>query len=381
MAVPSLALLFAIPIPDPLDNEILWALQRSAAAGALWLHTLVGLGTTGEAVMLQRESSGFLVIEECSGLRGLLTLGLVSLVIRDLFAHAGPRVWWVVLLAPPVAWGINVVRVAWIAAGDASAEASGHLGQGVVTLLAGTVVLFFVGHFLSRGVPEPEQAPPVSGPWPWRAACAGLALIVAAAAVVPTRPPPPPLRLSLEGGFADRDGWVGERLAADLLFIGHVAVGGVLQRRYERRTGGSEVELVELFVGLERANRARESPWSSKLALPGRDWSLLEVSTEQDWRLFREVDVAIAARGEQRALVQTWRLGGAGVLRETLRSFFAAGPAFDRGGAGRKPRSFVRLVTPIRSAGSAGRDRARQVLGRFLVAFGGELEALEPGGA
>ncbi len=75
--------------------------------------------------------------------------------------------------------------------------------------------------------------------------------------------------------------------------------------------------------------------------------------------------------------MQVWRLGDEGAWRENLRSFFAlTGGWFER----THPRSVVRLVTPILRAGPSGRAQARQVLGRFLIAFGGELEALEQGG-
>jgi hypothetical protein len=40
----------------------------------------------------------------------------------------------------------------------------------------------------------------------------------------------------------------------------------------------------------------------------------------------------------------------------------------------------VRLVTPILRDTPLGRAQARQVLDRFLIDFGGELEALEQGG-
>ena len=371
LAVPFVALLFAVPIPEPLGNELVWALQRIAARGALWLHDLIGLGTTGEAVLLWRGGSGFLVIEECSGLRGLLTLLLASIVIRDLFAHAGPRAWWVVALAPPLALAINVVRVAWIAAGEADTSA-GHIGQGVITLLAGTVTLFFVGHFLARAVPEAASPTASAGAWPWRSACAGLAAVELLTIAIPTRPPPAPPAVTVRGRIGDRAGWVGEHVPADYAFLGRLAISGIAKRRFEHRGTGAAPDVVELFVGLERGG-PRASPYSSKLRLPGRDWSLAEVTSRRDWRLFREVEVGIATRGDQRALVQTWNLGDEGAWRETLRSFLGA----TSGSGERSPRAVVRLVTPILGEGRAALAAARVVLDRFLIAFGGELEALE----
>ena len=248
LAIPLVPLLFAVPIPDPLGNELVWALQRIAARGALWLHSLAGLGTTGGGVMLQRGESGFLVIEECSGLRGLLTLGLVSIVVRDLFAHAGRRAWWVVLLAAPLACATNVVRIAWIASGDATGPPEGHIGQGVSTLLAGTLALFFVGHLLARGVPEASPPPPSGGAWPWRAACVVLALLVALTVAIPARPSLDRPPVAVHDRFADRGGWVGEHVTADSLFTGSVAVGAIVEWRFEHRAAHGAAEVVELFI-------------------------------------------------------------------------------------------------------------------------------------
>jgi exosortase len=378
LAVPLVALLFAVPIPDPLENELIWALQRIATRGALWIHSLAGLGTRGSDVMLQHGESGFLVIEECSGFRGILTLTLASLVIRELFVHAGGRAWLVVGLAPPLAVAINIVRVAWIASGDAASSDLDHVAQGVSTLLAGSAALFCVGLLLARGHDETSAPPPIGGAWPWRPACGALGLLVLVAAAIPPRPASVRRPVAPADGFADRAGWVGEVAPTDYLFIGRVAIAGIVSRRFERRTmEWEQPQVVQLFVGSESPERPRDSPYSGKLALPGRDWSLLELSTQRDTRLFREVEVGVAARGTQRALVQFWRLGEEGAFRENLRSFLAvSGGQLDR-----PPRRVVRLVTPILREGPTGRRQARHVMDSFLIAFGGELEALELGGS
>jgi exosortase/archaeosortase family protein len=329
--------------------------------------------------MLRRGDSGFLVIEECSGLRGILTLTLVSLVIRELFPHSGGRSWTVVVLAPPLALAINVVRVAWIASGDASSADVNHVAQGVSTLLAGSAGLFCVGHLLARGREETSLPPQGRGrPWPWRAACVALGLLLLSTAAIPPRPAQGLRRTVRTDGFADRAGWVGEDVPVDYLFLGKLPIAAIVSRRFERyATEQEQPQVVELFVGTERPNRPRDSPYSEKLALPGRDWSLQGLSTRTDVRLFREVDVGIAERGTQRTLVQIWRLGDEGAFRENLRSFLAA----TGGGLENPPRIVVRLVTPIVREGPKGQRQARHVMDRFLIAFGGELESLELGGS
>jgi exosortase/archaeosortase family protein len=380
--VPLLALLLAIPVPGPLQNELVWTLQRWSAGGARTLLELSGLELGGNGVMLIHGDAGFLVIESCSGLRGIQTLTLIALVVRDLFASAGRREWLLVALAPWLALGLNVVRVAWIAAvGAGDAVSQGHVGQGMTVLLAGTVVLFVMGHLLAGraegGAARSSDAPL---PLPWKWLCGGLALLAALSIWISPWPAPRPPRPPLAELFSDRAGWQAEDVKPDLMFVGNLRLGQIVQRRFQRLGSEDEHErgaVVELFVGIEAPGEPRRSPFSSKLALPARDWSIDAAERTRDWRLWRDVDVAVARRGQQHALVHTWRLGDEGPPREVMRSLLALerGPLARRG-----PRSVVRLVTSLGGTGPRARADAKRAIDRFIVAFGDDLEALDPGG-
>jgi exosortase len=376
LCVPVLALLLAIPVPGPLQNELVWALQRWSAAGARGLMELGGLDVGGNGVLLSRGDAGFLVIESCSGLRGIRTLTLIALVVRDLFASSGRRQWLLVALAPGLALGLNVVRVAWIASGEGGGAGSdGHVGQGMTVLLAGTVMLFATGRLLAWNAPaRAARAGNAPLEMPWRSLCVGLALLTALSLSISPWPTPRPHRPSLAVLFADRAGWEAEAVEADLMFVGNVRLGQIVQRRFQRAaSAGGPAALVELFVGMEQPGAPRRSPFSSKLALPARDWSADAVEPVRDWRLWRDVDVVIASRGDQRALVHTWRLGDRGLAREALRSLLALerGP-FARPGL----RGVVRLATPLAGNGTRARADAKRVIDRFIVDFGDDLEAL-----
>ena len=89
------------------------------SAGADALLNALGLEVSRVGILLQHADIRFLVIESCSGLRSLRTLTLAALVLRELFVSAGPRLWWLVVAAPPLALLLNVGRIAIIAT-DAS---------------------------------------------------------------------------------------------------------------------------------------------------------------------------------------------------------------------------------------------------------------------
>lgn len=374
LALPALVLLFAVPLPDPLENELLWALQKITATGALHLHQLAGIGTLGSDAMLFRDTSAFVVIEECSGLQGILTLTLVSLLLRDLFGSAAARTWLVVAAAPVVACAVNVARVAWIALGDAREPQVNHIGQGISTLLVGTFILFALARGLGRHDAPKAQPLASHGGWPIRRACAVLLSMLCLNMWTPPRAPATIESIDLRRAFADHRGWVGQSEETDRLFIGRVAIGAVIQRQFTRtRHDNSAAEAVQLFVGYARVGFERESPFSSKLTLPGGDWSMIERRLETNWRLFREVETGLARRGNELALVQSWNIGDEGLLRETLRSVFAlTPPAFPR----ITPRRVVRIAAPIFADTPKGHQHAKRSLHRFLIDYGDELESL-----
>jgi exosortase len=375
LAVPVLALSLAIPLPGPLENEVLWLLQRFAASGTVWVHGLFGLGTTGEGVTLQRAETTFLVIEECSGLRTLLMLTLVSLVIRELFREGGVRMWLVVILSVPIACVANLLRVAWVAASDVTALSGGHASQGILTLSGGTLAAFALARLLCRPERGSAESKASAAPLRWRTACIAMLVTTVLVYQLPGWPASPAEeRLDR---FEGRGGWVGEELSPDWLFFGSLPLTSVVQRRFERTHEDMGLEVVELFVGLDNLREPRSSPFSSKLVVPARDWSVESHQRQKDWRLFREIDVVVAKRGHERVLVRVWRPGSEELWAETLRSLFA----LERGPFAReRARTVVRIATPLRGDTAGAHREAQRTLDRFVVNFREPLDALEGDG-
>ncbi len=142
MAVALVPALFALPIPGRLSNEIVWFLQLASATGAELLLNTFGVGVLRDGVFIDRAGFGFLIIESCSGFRMVHTLSLLSIVIADLLS-LGRRGALLFLVAPLVAFALNVLRVVWIVLGEeGTAEASQHVGQGMTVLIGGMALLF-----------------------------------------------------------------------------------------------------------------------------------------------------------------------------------------------------------------------------------------------
>jgi exosortase len=385
--LPALVLLLAVPIPLPIRNELVWQLQLLTASGAAWVMQAAGSEIVHGGILILSTDHTFQVIEECSGLRGVEILVLVSVVIRELFAGSGPRQWLLVLVAPALGLAINVLRVVAIASSsDPQAIGAGsgdHTPQGVAVLVAGTGVLYLMGWSMAAAASrhagdDARQHPRSDSSGPavrWRAAAACLAVLgVISLSVKPfaSAPTSSDTRIDLS---RDHSGWSGEDLMPDPFFLGYLPKRQALYRRYQKeRRFDRPTRVVDVFIGLEfPENPASTRLFSSKIAMPGSDWSIGEVRRSRVWMLELDARLAVASRDQERALVYTWRLRDEGVLRETSRSLLAldSGP-FRR----ERQRAVIRLSTPLAHDGPVARDRAKQTLDRFITDFRGELAEL-----
>jgi exosortase len=386
--LPALVLLLGAPIPMPIRNELVWQLQNWSAGAATWAMQAAGRDVVLGGVLIRSGEYTFTVIESCSGLRGIEILTLVAVLIRELFATSGRRQWLLVLLAPGLGFVLNVLRVVAVVvvASSADPQAAGpgsedHTPQGVAVLMVGTVLLYALGRGMAgsgwqRVHGARQRDPRTVRDTPqlrWRSAAVGLvALGAISVTVTPFRREqqlPPTLEIPKQ-----RFGWSGEDLAPDRGFVGPLLPGHALYRHYEKKARTGPPRVVDLFVGFEVAgHRVSSRLFSSKIAVPGRDWSFDEARRSRVWALGIDADLAVASRESERALVYSWRVRDDGIWRETPRSMLAldSGP-FRRQGR----RAVVRLSTPLPNDGPVARDLAKKILDGFITTFRDELAGL-----
>jgi exosortase len=85
LAFPLLLLVFMVPIPAILYNQITFPLQMFASRVAEFGLTVVGIPVLREGNILELPSQRLSVVEACSGIRSLLTLSFMSLVYAHFF--------------------------------------------------------------------------------------------------------------------------------------------------------------------------------------------------------------------------------------------------------------------------------------------------------
>jgi EpsI family protein len=368
LAIPAAFMLFAVPIPAPLLNEVLFALQIATADCTGWLLHALGVAAfvTGDQII--RSDQTFAVIENCSGLRSMQTLTMIAVLLFDLFRRRGLHALLIVLAAPLVGFALNGLRAVTLVLNPHSEIVAIHNLQGVAILLGGLLILYALDGLLSRvlGVgPElgrdgPRLAAP-EGPLSWPR---GLVVTAVLAATAATSLWAPRWELPLQFGSGvgqliaqEMDGWRSKPLGVDDLFLGRVGFGERIFRRY-RKQG----EAVDLFVGVGDRNQRRRSPFSPKTALPGSGWIVEEKGTVRLEPGGLEVDTQLVRSRASRRLVFHWYLGTDGLVDETLRSLLAldASP-WRRPGEG----IAVRISTEVAGPGPAERREAEQRLLQF----------------
>lgn len=372
-ALPVVVALLGTPIPAPLYNALVWKLQLWTTGYAAWLLELLGssVAVTGDVILLGDRV--FEVVEPCSGLRGIEILLLLTILMADLFEL---RRWaWIVLLAlaPLSAFAANGIRVAWIALTSDMDAATGHVGQGVLTLLGGAALQFGFLLLLERLDGGRRGDDLVSEPAPrggarlgrWLAVAAGCAALLATVSLsVPPVRKVGTGRIGVPILFPEHFGqWVSSDREPSLAFLGSARFREVVWRVY-RLEDDPEGPDVELFVGIGAREERFASPFARKTRLPGPGW--VPERDDPGESPFRNATmrVLVVKGGQARRLVYHFTAGNLGLMRESLRALLAidSTPIGDaRDGV------VVRLSTPIDADPTTGRRRARARLDRFVL--------------
>lgn len=324
--LPAGVLLFALPIPAPLLNEIVYRFQIWSADYAGWILFQMGLPGFVAGDQIVQASKRFVVIESCSGLRSVETLTMLAILLIDLFRRRGLHAAVIVVSAPFVAFALNGFRVVGLILNPHSRVAAIHTLQGVAILLAGLVLLYLLDGLLARArLPgwRPRPLPTASGKAAASAFVVPVVLVgaIAASLLLPSWVPPP-----APGQLTSRElaGRIDEFRGTDLgqskirFFLGTIGLRESLYRRYRVSDRGNSADL---FVGFGMHTNRYRSPLSPKTALPGSGWEIEDERTEViDGR---SVQARVLRSGTRRILSWSWYENSQGLWRETWRNLLA----------------------------------------------------------
>ena len=370
LRLPILILVFAMSLPGPLLNQVVYALQvgTTEVSGAILYALGVPHAVSGERIL--RPENTFSVIESCSGLRSIETLTIVAILMMDLFRRQGLHAWVVVLAAPPVAFLMNGLRAVALILNPHSEIVTIHNLQGIVILLGGLIGLFLLDgwiEWLQRRRPgaalpvhEPSGPPvtraPARGAW---ALAAALAACLAASLLLPRWQPDSGSTLGLASRFSVGLGGLRTvELETDRLFLGSTTFREHFTLRYSPRRGDE----VDFFLGLGSRATPGRSALSPKTALPGSGWIVEEkfpVRLEPDGRVALG---AVLRSGGNRVLSYHWWEGSRGWPLETLRAFLGLDRSPFRS---LRPVRVARIDVAVVGSVSTGKRQAEKKLVSF----------------
>lgn len=162
LAFPIGLLLFAIPIPNIVFNQIAFPMQLLASDYATRAIRLFGVPALREGNVIELAQMKLQVVEACSGIRSLVTLAALSVVYAYFTEKSRARRIALALAVVPIAIGANAARVAGTgimahAWGVQAAEGFLHGFSGwlvfivaVLTLLAFSRAMTLIGRMIIR---------------------------------------------------------------------------------------------------------------------------------------------------------------------------------------------------------------------------------------
>jgi exosortase len=138
---PLCLLVFMIPIPAIVYNQITFPLQLLASRIAEQALTLVGIPVLRDGNVLELASQKLSVVEACSGIRSLLSLTFLSLVYGYFFEEHRLALRWLLFLSTvPIAIAANSFRVSLT---GVLSEYNPELATGFFHSLEGWVIFVF----------------------------------------------------------------------------------------------------------------------------------------------------------------------------------------------------------------------------------------------
>lgn len=155
LAFPLCFLIFMVPVPDSILNLVSFPLQLFATEISAFLIQTLSIPAYREGNMLYFAQTQLEVAEACSGIRSVMSFGMLSFI----FAYLMKKIWWkrilLVLSTIPLALFANIVRVTATGIlahyfGDQVARGFLHEFSGLVVFAFGFVLLLLEYMMLNK---------------------------------------------------------------------------------------------------------------------------------------------------------------------------------------------------------------------------------------
>ena len=402
LRMPLGVLVFMIPLPMFVMNNLSSQLQLLSSSAGVWLMRLAGVSVFLEGNIIDLGTYKLEVAEACSGLRYLLPLMTLGFLIACLYRAALWKRVLIFISSIPVTLVVNSLRIGIIGVmvdrwGPGMAEGAVHDVQGWMMFMLSTGVLLLEVMVLARigadrrpwreafglDTPPPSalsvpQNSPVARSMPavaW-AASAVLVLFAIGTRAFPAPQMLVPSRTSFASFPLSVGAWNGTRQGMEQVYLDALKLDDYILADYARGDAGP----VNLYVAWYDQQNTGESTHSPKGCLPGGGWRIHDlrqvdlVTVKIGGRALR-VNRALIQYDTQRELVYYWFLQrGRVVTNEYLVKWYLLVDSVRRH---RTDGALVRVIVPMTPTMSeADADR---VLSEFVADIGSRLDPYVPG--
>ncbi len=397
IAVPLLILLFMIPLPEFVMNNLSTKLQLLSSQIGAYVMRLFDVSVFVEGNVIDLGGYKLQVAEACSGLRYLFPLMTLGFLMAYFYKGA---LWKRALLfvsSIPITVLMNSVRVGTIGImvehrGIEMAEGFLHEFQGWMVFMVSMGVMLGEIMVLNRigrergtwrqlfGVEFPAPTPagiPIRNrqlPRSFMAATALLLLFIVVTIAIPRPVEMAPARVSFAQFPMTIDAWRGRRGSLEAVFTDQLQLDDYLLADYV--SGGNVVNLYVAYYNSQRKGEAVHSPRS---CLPGGGWQMRDFTQREikgvsiGGRSLR-VNRALIEMGNQRQIVYYWfQQRGRIIDNEFAVKWYLFWDALTEH---RTDGALVRLTTPLAAAGSEA-DADRRLAG-LLSGFAADLPRFVP---
>ena len=390
MAFPAIALLLTLPIPAPIEGEIVWALQKSSAALISNLLEWVGAAQSLEGTTLRTGGVRFDFLEASSGLRLIQILFPISLAFAATYGLRHDRLALYLLLTTVLSFVLNILRILLQISSGSAASPSSILADPSTQTFASLVLGVCAYAALARSLRTPAErgdtnqeaattpATSPQDPPPFRPVL--IAAIAVAVVSLAARSPFEPAPSSVGGAHfpIQAQQWTGENRPLDYAFPYTTSRVAMTSRSYQPRSSETQKVLgsVEFFAGAEaRGLGGVDRLPGDKLTRLGVDWHPVAEFRRRNDLLNASIRVTELARNAESefTIVYSWRVRDSGLMIETLRALAGVDHVHWSDEA---PRMVVRLSTASTSQLGSDRRRAMRRLDRFVTELREELEGL-----
>jgi len=399
LATPLGILIFMVPLPNLLLNNLSSQLQLISSSLGVWMLRLTGTSVFLEGNVIDLGSYRLEVAQACSGLRYLFPLMTLAFLMACFFKAPLWKRAVLFLSSIPITLVMNGLRIAIIGVtvdhwGSQMAEGMLHEVQGWMVFIISTAVLVIEAVALARiggdrrpwqevfsmEMPKPSEGS--AAPMSRRLSAAFLAsaavLLVFSGAVLalPSAVEEFPVRESFVTFPLQLGDWSGRREVMQADYLDALKLDDYLLADYFRSDG----QVINLYAAWYNSQRTGEATHSPKACLPGGGWRIQSLAqttvdgVEVGGQPLR-VNRALIQSDDQRQLVYYWFLQrGRVVTNEYLVKWYLFVDSVTRH---RSDGALVRLVIPISPGASP--LQADQELRSFAATIASKLPRFIPG--